>query len=463
MTNSVTGLVNSYGDYRHIQKDNSSIINEAGKIDYRLNLGSGTGIGQTNKIWYKNKNLITTDTINLLNTEYTRFGLNTTDPMMGAGSANVKAIHVENSSSYNIGIKLPFDRFNSEFYIVPPSGNVVLSNIRGWSISPTGSIIQISGNGTSQNYSVSIIGAELPIFIDNAIGIPIEYKSSSVFDKTVNIEFANTAISSAGLIPFEYLKTPSGSSISQIPIEYLATPSSNGMFNWENKNIVEFGKNIPIEWKSSGVGGEASGELLRNTKFLYAGTGTDFDYWDGIIDPSSVPPWDFIWPTGTLVQNKYLAMQEEECRFFFAIWRFGPSGGGYVRNILLLGSPWSSFQRFEYRARQQVYNVVSGVTYRISWMHEVDSPESYRPNFVDKPQYNLYAKNGTLLSSTHFSNTLGSVPFSTNVTAIDTEFRLEWIMPQLPYYAADPITWRDEIRDIPLSSWFIETPSIKRV
>lgn len=465
MTNTATGQINAYGDYRHIQKDSTALINEAGKIDYELTLGSGTGISQINQVWYKNKNLGASDSIDLLSLPYTRFGYSFNVSFMGAGSANLKAIHVENSSSYDIGVKLPFDRFNSSYSIVPPSGNILLSNIRGWSVAPTGSVIQISGNNTNQNYSISLIGAALPIFVDRGIGINIEFRASSNFDSIINIENMKTSFSSANAIPFEYLKTPSGSSLGNIPIEYLAGPSGSGTFNWESLALPQSDRAVHIEWKSSGIGGEASGELLRNTHFLYGGTGQDFNYWDGITDPSSVPPWQFIWNSGQFVQDKNLLMYELKCNLFFAIWRFGPSGDEWTSNYLMLGAPWSRFHRYDYSAKQEVHNVVSGVTYVLKWKHEIDFPVSYRPNYIDKPYFQLRSKSGTVLSGAHFDKTSPPLQqFSTNVTAIDDGFVLEWIMPRIPWYGTiNPVPWRPEMGTIPPSAWFIEQPSIKKV
>ena len=465
MTQTVTGLVQAQCNFYHLQKDDSSVISDAGKIDYELNFGSGTGIGQVNQLWHQTKSLITYEGIDMANLPSHPLGLSTSKSFYGAGGANVKATHIDNSSSYNIGVVLPFiDSDGSKWIIVPPSGHLTLSNIKGWTVPNTGAVIEISGNGTQQYYSISLIGAALPIFIDRAIGIPIEYKASSYFDKTINIEYAKTSFSSAGLIPFEYLKTPSGSSLGEIPIEYLAGPSGSSLFNWENIASPNIDKFVNIEWKSSGIGGEASGELLRNTDFLYGGTGQEFSYWDGIADPSGVPPWQFIWPTGQLVQDKNLSMVELQCRHFFAIWRFSPSGDVWRSNYLLLGSPFSRFHRYDFTAKQEVFNVQSGVTYTLKWEHEVDFPASYRPNYVDKPYFQLKSKSGTILSGAHFDKTHPPLQtFSTNIVAIDDGFVLEWIMPRIPWYnTINPVPWRPEMDTIDISSWFIENPSIKK-
>lgn len=465
MTNSVKGKLNSYCDYRHIQKDDSTIINEAGKIDYELTLGSGTGDGQINEVWYKNKTLGASDSIDLLNIPFTRFGYNFNASFMGAGSANLKAIHVENSSSYDIGVRLPFDRFNAGYSIVPPSGNILISNIRGWPVSPTGSVIQISGNNTNQNYSISLMGAALPIFIDRGIGINVEWKASGKFDKIINIENMKASVSSAGSIPIEFLHTPSGSATGVIPIEYLKIASGTGDVPIEYTSMVEFGKVLPIEWKSSGIGGEASGELLRNTHFLYNGTGEDFSYFNGIPDPSSYPPWQFIWPTGQVVQDSNLSMVELKVGHFFAIWRFVPSGDEFVENYLLLGAPFSRLHRYNFSAKQEVYNVQSGVTYTLKWEHEVAYDRPSRPNSTDWPYYQLRAKNGTVLATQHFEYTYPPHQFfSTNITAIDDGFVLEWFMPRMPYYntLSSVIPYQSYMSSVDPSDWFIERPSIKR-
>jgi hypothetical protein len=204
MTNTLTGQVNSYAQYRHTQKDEGMFMDDDGQIDYDLILGSGTGIAQINKVWYASDILNTSGSLDLFDLEFSRFGFAFTQNFFGASSGNIKSIKIENSSSAEIGVRLPFANFNHYLH-VPGSGSLVLSNTYGWEIASTGAVIQLSGDGTDQIYNISLLGASLPISLNVDGIIPVEYAGSTVFDSVVSFEYLGvTDILTDAEIPIEW-------------------------------------------------------------------------------------------------------------------------------------------------------------------------------------------------------------------------------------------------------------------
>lgn len=478
--NSLTGSIKGECEYRHSQKDSTAYIDETGKIDYNLTLGSGTGIAEVNTVWYSDKTLGLSENVNLFSLAFNRFGHTFFTSFQGAsGNGNIKGVRIENSSSFDIGVKLPFSNFK-DYFIVPPSGAVLMSNIRGWEIQPTGAIVQLSGNGTNQKYNMSLIGAALPLILNVGNVIPIEYKSSAVFDTSMKIEY-NTEIigSTSNIIPFEYLETgPSGTSDTPVPFEYMGAISGFGAsgagssINIEYRGELLSFHEIPIEYRAFAV----SGELVQNPLFLFGGSSyTNSD--DG-VDPSSLPPWDLIWPTGTTVQmptNPIVTgyngeMLEVECKHFFAVWRFGPNGQGFNFNYMLIGSVWTLFSRGHYQLRQTVHNVTPGATYRIQFAHELAFDTLHRAG-SKRPSFNVYSRSGaTLLNNVYSDTSEGEQIQQFTIVAPDDVFIIEWDVPQ---HLDDPVTWQpdwsytDQDYQETLNewtlAWFVRDPSVKPI
>jgi hypothetical protein len=457
MSNLVTGQISSYCQYRHMQKDSSAIIDEVGKIDYELSLGSGTGIAQINRVWYSDRTVNTTDSLNLFNLTFERFGYDLTQSFYGPASGNIKGVKIENSSSADIGVHLPFDGFNGQF-IVPPSGSVVMSNARGWEIASTGAVVQVSGNGTNQRYNISIVGAALPIILNAGQVIPIEYKVSSVFDNIVNFEVRNQFdSSSSNIIPFEFLASaPSGSAVGTIPIEYQDGLSFSGLggtgIPFENRGSVSYGYDLPVEWYV----GTGDPEYIHNNTFLVNGSGLEHNFFNGLPDPSSIPPWELIWPTGVVVQAPTYspfngAMHTLKCEDFYGIWRLGlvKESGYYAANYMLLGLS-SVYARHAHSIRQTVY-VESGGTYRIRWMNN-NSTWDWEWTY-GTPGFTAKSRSGVTLASMTPQNTSVDYQTSLDITAIDDVIVLEWSVPDR---FADNITGPDRSQvSSRLFQWFI--------
>jgi hypothetical protein len=287
----IVGHVIADINYRLIQVDDTSHLEEHGKIDYDLALGSGTGIAQINDNWYAERSFTVSDTVDLSTLSLTRFGQVFTTSFLGvSGSGNIKGIKFDNWSNESLYVTLPFNRFSGEQEI-RPSGSITFSNARGWTISGGNTAISIVGDTSDpKQYSIGVLGVTMPAFrsIDAVMNIEyalsgisgecsgilmIDYLASSQNTGTMPIEY-NVSISSiSGVQQIEYLRDAIGTGLngSDMPVEYLSTLDSIDNF-------------LNIEWTGYSLGtGSYTGtgcsgcglELLNNPTFQYGYVGHD--------------------------------------------------------------------------------------------------------------------------------------------------------------------------------------------
>lgn len=275
-------------DYRLKQVDISCQTEDHGLIDYNLPISSGTGISQSNTLWYDNRLFTSNDSMTMSSLQVRSLGTQYTTSFLGSsGSGNIKCVKVDNPSAENIYINLPFPGFSGSIRVLG-SGTMMLSNKQGWPIFSTG-VISVSGEtSTSKRYTIDLLGSALPIVVRADGQLNYEYYGTGVYSGALNYDFIGSSINT-GVLPYEY-NVQNSSIDGMLQLEYILEnvygtgTGFTGTIQLEWTSPTGFDNYLNVEWTgyagssmATGTGCSGCGtELLANAGFDY-----------GYVEPSS--------------------------------------------------------------------------------------------------------------------------------------------------------------------------------
>lgn len=442
---SLTGNIIVDIQYRLVQTDASSHLEEHGIIDYDLALGSGTGNSQVNDVWYNDRVFTTTDSINLASLSLKRFGQTFTTSFLGVSDeGNIKGVKIDNKSGESLFVNLPFRRFSGSMEVAA-SGSVLLSNAIGWTISTGNVLITLSGStSNSKNYSIGFLGCALPSVVDADHLLHFEHLSSGLANAATGmlmIEYLSTGTLSSGILHYETNIANSSIDLA-INIENLldiyfgATGTGTGIGSGTGTMMpIDFlgsysldGEYLNIGWtgmaESTGGSGTGFSELLSNPMIIpgcveYSQIGDT-----GVGFTVGYPGW--------YASGDYITLA-------------GSAGGGGIFADHILGATrygqtmcsnpdWFTARCVKCRQRsylKQAVTVVPGATYRFTWY-----PYSMQMGIGQTvyPYMQIVAGGGGVIHKTNvtqpFLNTIQANPnngkHSVDVVATDTSLSVEF-------------------------------------
>jgi hypothetical protein len=449
--NQLTGNVIVNIEYRLTQEDESSHLEDHGVIDYDLALGSGTGIKQINDLWYADREFETTDSVNLAALSLRRFGQVFTTSFIGVSNeGNVKGVKLDNKSNETIYLSLPFQNFSGNIEVAA-SGSVILSNSRGWNITPSSSTVTISGaTAAAKAYSLGFLGVALPLVVNTDGLLNYDYLSSGIGSGTgipsgtLMIEWLND-MTTTGTLRIEYNLANSSLDF-DINVSYLseiffgATGTGTGvgsgtgtMMPIEYLNHQSFDAEwINMEWTgfAATTGGDGTGfnELLSNPR----------------IFPGSVP-YEQVGETGEGMTIGYPGWYTSGDYI-----SFGWDSAGYRTNDFILGfARWVNNWTNPFSARcvdcrkaayiKQTVTVVPGGNYRFEWR---PTSVTLSPDQTEYPYMRLVAGDGTVLKEQIITPQWMSENTRTwvqiDAIAIDTQLTVEFHKPVDPHPRVPP-------------------------
>lgn len=259
---------------------------------------------------------------------------------------------------------------------------------------------------------------------------PIDVYSSS------NIENRGSILASFdGVVCTEHINGASGDTI--FSFENKGSPAISSSLNYENKLLFGVDATNDLRFEQ-GAAASGLGEILQNNKFYLAYTGD--------LDASSIPPWQFIFNTGHIVQmptrvyGGRMEMVNFEDLFHYADTE--PTGNSFKNKNIFIGRYDSDEDIFKLREtiklRQKIRTEV-GVTYNFQYSNNLFFDPTYR--IGDKaPRFTMKAGSGSIYHQTIFDdNHLGQISgqFTSSETSVIMEF-------EVPQHLDDTVTWKPE-------------------
>lgn len=457
----ITGQVTDTIVYRLLDTNHAGKTQEDGTLTYNLTLSSGTGNAQIDTAYARNTTFSSAQTLDL-------FNLNGGISFMGSsGRGNVKLFKLENLSTGNIVISLPFVDFSGN-QTVPPSGNVTLSNSYGFVIPSSNSSVNLTGPGYSQNYIISILGSqevqrvssyhsmsiEGGLKVGPSLAVPRESKNTLAKDNVFNFDHhLNVAVSTHS-----------------IPIEYAAGIANSSVFNTEStlritsdylSANVEYG-DAAIDVGPSGISGE---QLIYNPYFIYTGpaisdpksrtapggrvlygVGSDnYSGWTLSYNNDTVqarlPPYGYYGPDDPTTVTPTI---DDYFKIYTGAGREYPHQLEDVRFMVLDNDVYNS--RKECTLSQTIYSLVPSQNYVITFIYRNTSNMAYRQVMGGYPTFKWTLGSGTptsVIGIPHNDDYRIGWPslINQNITeriyftndAGNTELTLQWNLQAPPY------------------------------